>query len=899
VRKNESVKKRKKLTNIMGILTKKYTMKLNLIIMSMACCLFFSPTIYGQNTAINGSVVSDMGDTLVGAKIVVKDMPGVGTITNFSGKYNLKVAATTPLTVVVSYVGFSSFEQVIEKSGTYNFELRQDALSFDDIIVTGVVNGKSKLSSSVSITTLKPEGIAQSAPRTTAEIFRTIPGIRAESSGGDGNTNIAVRGVPISSGGSKYLQLQEDGLPVLMFGDIAFATSDIFLRADANLARIEAIRGGSASTLASNAPAGIINFISKTGNVQGGSFAQTLGVDFNSYRSDFEYGSPLGNGVSFHVGGFVRTGEGPRTAGYTANQGGQVKANLTKAFENGYARIYFKHLNDRAAAYMPNPIQVTGTNANPTWSSAPGFSANQGALQSPYLQSNFGTGVNGERRRVDVADGMHPKSTSVGAEFSFDLGNDWKITSRSRFTSNSGRFVAPFTAAVGATGDIVNTVGDALERDLTGAALSYADDGSAFNGDLAQIIHMFDTELQNFNNFFSDSKLSKTLLNKKMIVTAGYFKGYQRINMSWLWNSYLMEVNGQDGRLIDITAADSLQTPVSVGGQYAYGTPLWGNLHVQYNATYDISAPYATVEYNVLDNLNVDASFRYDMGRVRGVGAGGGSSVMDVNNDGTISAIEENVNSIDLAQKNAVNYNYQYASYSAGANYQFNSKQAIFTRYSLGYAAKGDRAIFPTDSYTSLGNPKDQLQQIELGWKQKFNRGAIFATAFYSATAEEGGFEASTQTVIENDYRAAGIEIEGGYGIKGFDIRGAVTYTLATIASGDNKGNAPRRQPPLMFNIIPSYTYKAHSIGVSIIGQSDAYAQDNNDLVMPGYFVTNAFVNFGIRKGLTFSVNGNNLLNAIGITESEEGSITNNQVNYVRARSISGRSISCTLRYNF
>jgi outer membrane receptor protein involved in Fe transport len=96
------------------------------------------------------------------------------------------------------------------------------------------------------------------------------------SSGGEGNANIAVRGVPISSGGSKYLQLQEDGLPVLLFGDIAFATADIFTRFDRNVAKVEAIRGGSASILSSNSPGGIINFISKTGKVEGGSWLLLL-----------------------------------------------------------------------------------------------------------------------------------------------------------------------------------------------------------------------------------------------------------------------------------------------------------------------------------------------------------------------------------------------------------------------------------------------------------------------------------------------------------------------------------------------------------------------------------------------------------------------------------------------
>jgi len=38
-------------------------------------------------------------------------------------------------------------------------------------------------------------------------------------------------------------------------------------------------------------------------------------------------------------------------------------------------------------------------------------------------------------------------------------------------------------------------------------------------------------------------------------------------------------------------------------------------------------------------------------------------------------------------------------------------------------------------------------------------------------------------------------------------------------------------------------------------------------------------------------------LDAIGISESEKGSITEGQINYLRARSITGRSVSGTLRH--
>ncbi|MBP7340568.1 TonB-dependent receptor plug domain-containing protein, partial [Niveispirillum sp.] len=240
-----------------------------------------------------------------------------------------------------------------------------DDLQLEEIVVTAVVSQTSKMRSSVSVSALSADDLMQSAPRSTAEIFRNIPGVRSESTGGEGNANIAVRGLPVAAGGAKFLQLHEDGLPVMEFGDIAFGNADIFLRADSNVARVEAIRGGSASTLASNSPGGVINFISKTGDTEGGSFALTRGIDYDTTRGDFEFGGAIGDNWTAHIGGFYREGEGVRNANYNAESGGQIKANLTRKFENGYARVYFKYLNDRAIGYLPQPVLVSGSNSDP------------------------------------------------------------------------------------------------------------------------------------------------------------------------------------------------------------------------------------------------------------------------------------------------------------------------------------------------------------------------------------------------------------------------------------------------------------------------------------------------------------------------------------------------------
>ncbi|GGE04710.1 TonB-dependent receptor [Psychroflexus salis] len=850
---------------------------------------------------ITGNVIDEEGIPIPGVNVAIKSI-GKGAVTDFDGFFSISNLEDGTFELLASYLGYKDFTKTIEISGEQNVELTiklvMDAQSLDQVIVTGVANPRARVASSVSFTSMGPDKIKQSSPRSTAEIFRTIPGIRSESSGGEGNSNIAVRGVPVSSGGSKYVQIQEDGLPVLLFGDISFGTADIFTRFDNSIRKIEVVRGGSASTMSSNSPGAIINFISNTGRTEGGSIGTTFGMDYESFRTDFNYGAPIGDGLYFHVGGFYRVGEGVRDVDFTGNNGGQLKFNLTKEFDNGHITVYAKHLKDRAIAYLPMPLQVSGTNANPRWRSVPGFSATQGTMHSPYLTQNVGLGGDGQLRRSSVADGMNPVSTSFGFQAAFDLYDGWKVKNNGRFSINGGAFISPFPADVALASTMLS---DGFSQSNGWNSLQYANDGS--NVDPNQVIsriHMFDVELNNFNNFMNDFKLTKSFDNVDF--TAGFFKSNQNISMSWLWNSYLQEVSDSSPRLINIF--DGAGGSLSENGLYAYGTPLWGNLHRNYDTQYNVSAPYVDVSVQANEKVNLNASLRYDIGKVSGSFTGGTQSTFDINRDGTLSVPEQNVFSIDNANSTPVNYNYNYVSYSFGANYMFSKKEAVFARYSRGAAAKADRILFTGLDFLNSDaiNALDFINQAELGYKTTFKNGGLNATAFYAQTIEEGGFEATSNMIIENDYQSFGLELEGYYAVRDFEVSGTLTYTNAEIDSGDFKGNAPRRQPDLIYNVIPSYAFgkkKQNNLGLSFIGQTESYTQDNNELIMPGFVIINGFVNFAVTEKLILNVSANNILDTIGLTEAEEGSIVEGQRNFVRARPLPGRSVSLGINYKF
>ena len=74
-------------------------------------------------------------------------------------------------------------------------------------------------------------------------------------------------------------------------------------------------------------------------------------------------------------------------------------------------------------------------------------------------------------------------------------------------------------------------------------------------------------------------------------------------------------------------------------------------------------------------------------------------------------------------------------------------------------------------------------------------------------------------------------------------------------------------------------------------------------LVMPGYVLLNALVNVPVSEGLSIGVSANNLLDSVGITEVEGTGPGNTSPfpadGYVRARSVTGRSVSASLRYTF
>ena len=786
------------------------------------------------------------------------------------------------------------------------------------IIVTGVARGQNVLESSVSVSSLDSEAIVDLAPRSSAELIRQIPGIRSESSGGDGNANIAVRGLPVASGGAKFLQLQEDGLPILEFGDITFGNADIFLRADYNIARVEAIRGGSASTFASNSPGGIVNFISKTGEIEGGSFGVTAGLDYREYRADFDYGGSIGPDTTFHLGGFAHVGDGPRDVGYDGARGGQIKANITQRFDGGYVRLYGKYLDDHSVGYLPNPVLVTGSPSDPNYTSVANFSITGDSLHSRNFAPIRSLNGNNEPQNYNIDQGMNPEVAAIGLEAEYDFGGI-TITERFRYADIGGGFVSPFPASVTgaqAAGDAIGGPGSTLFFASGPQAGQQVTNPGALGGNgLAASIVLFNVQLNSLDNISNDIRATGEFefAGGSATLTGGFYYSQQDIDTDWLWTSYLSSVEG-DGEAVFLDVRNAAGALVTQNGTVGFGASFFGNCcRRSYDLEYTTKAPFAALSLEFGD-LTLDGSLRYDFGNANGTVSGAdlgggrvGLTAFDFDGNGVIDAAEAQTSVIPLGSPSPVDYDYDYLSYSIGANYLLTDDFSVFGRYSKGGRANADRLTFNADNIDPVTGALqsedvavDFVNQAEVGLKYRAGGLALYATGFYAETQEQN-FEATTQRQFDREYEAYGVEVEGSYRMGPFSVSAGATYTDAEIKSDSRdasvEGNTPRRQADFIYQATAAYDSELFGLGVNAIGTTDSFAQDNNDLVLPGYTTVNAFANFRPARNVTLSLNANNVFDTEGFTEAEEGSIPANGI--VRARSINGRTISASARFEF
>jgi outer membrane receptor protein involved in Fe transport len=780
------------------------------------------------------------------------------------------------------------------------------------IVVTAAASGKSARLSSISVSQINQDAVIAFTPRSQAEVLRTIPGLNVQDTAGPGgNSNIGVRGIPVSTGGSEYVGLQEDGLPVTLFGDIMFGNNDYWVRFDNNVDRVEAVRGGSASTFSSQAPGAVINYVSKTGEHDGGQIGVSQAINYRETRVDFDYGGHLSDSVRFHVGGYAIDGNGPTHLPYKAQSGYQIKGNITKELADGkgYIRLNFKRLDDKEPTFtsMPSLVTVDGNKVT-GFSTFDGVNARRYASSGLYNQTFRVLDADGQLRTVPM-EGIHPVVTSVGGEFHYEFSRAFTVTDKARWTAMRGTFANQWTGEA-TTGSVA---GDGTLRYATGP-----NQGEIYGGRFVSNGAQAYVTMRDVGSFVNDLTLNgKFELGNtaKINAHAGWFHMRQTIDMDWRINNMTQTLDSS-GNPVPLDLFDAAGNQLGAMGVNGLNTQ-WGACcgGRSYAVTYTNDALYGQLEGQI-GRLNLDASVRYDTVKAGGV-AYANEQVANVTLSDALGSASVPAYNTSATPANVLNYAKGYVSWSFGALYEVSPSTSVFVRVSRGGRFNADRLLYNNANFTADGKltaggshlSLNYVTQQELGIKQ---RGGLLGGRYhaevtlYRAQVKESNYDFTAPSRGENPfidaiYHSYGVEASGGVAAGRFSLDGYVVYTHSRNAG---TGATPVAMPDWTWLASPSYDAGIAAFGLSASGQS-------NFQIAGGYRVRgstflNGYVKVRPLDGLEVSFNVNNLLNTLGY-RANNGSLTvapgsaglaANQA-ILDNSAMLGRTMTASVRYRF
>ncbi|HEX4561364.1 MAG TPA: TonB-dependent receptor plug domain-containing protein, partial [Gemmatimonadales bacterium] len=411
-------------------------------------------SVHAQIGVVAGTVKDDAGAPVVSAEVSIPALHR-SVATSATGAYELTGIPDGRQAIRVRLIGYRSVIDTVDVTSgarvTHDFALTRDPLNLEAIVVTGTETPRTRLETSNATTVLSPSDLTQVAPRSTTEALRYVPGFtRIESSGGEVNENIGMRGIL----GVEYVMFMEDGLPVFPTMHTFFMNADNLFRMDENISRIEVVRGAGSALFGSNTPGAIINIINKTGG-------STLQGDMKAYggtgglaRYDFNANGPIGSDWTFNAGGFYRYDRGVRDPGFPGTDGGQFKASLTRNFDNGFFRTSLKIINDRNQFILDLPYLYPDSTNLTKFQRVPGFSA------TGSMNTNEGNGISvptpDGQLTLPLQNGLLTHAYWLTADAGFNLANGWNIENAAQLMSNHQEWNAIVPFDVMDTGTAVN-----------------------------------------------------------------------------------------------------------------------------------------------------------------------------------------------------------------------------------------------------------------------------------------------------------------------------------------------------------------------------------------------------------------------------------------------------------
>jgi iron complex outermembrane receptor protein len=723
--------------------------------------------------------------------------------------------------------------------------------NLEKIVVTGTFSGKSveKEEASFAVSSFSEDDIKKLAPKSTADLFKAIPGVWAESSGGVAGANVFVRGFP-GAGDAPFLTVQLEGAPIFPPPTLSFLENSSIFRLDETIEFMEALRGGTNPVISNGQPGLTTNFLLKEGNEDTAGLVKYSTSDFGLQRLDAVVSGQLAEDLYIMVGGYIKSSPGVRDAGFNAEKGNQFTINITKELDNGKINFYTRQTDDYGTWYLPTPLDVEGVDNEFT------------QIGTLNRQAEIAYGPDDTTETIDFGLGRGWNGSVSGGSIDLEFNNGWVLVDRFSYTSGDADTygLVPNGAAVK-----LSTVAD------NGTTALGAVTGTEYSGDtdVQQIGRwVVKKEIEAFTNDFA---LTKSF--NKGSVTAGLYNSTFSSKDWWALGNHSYHVVAQGGE--NLTGIDCNDNADSCGWNYDLNGIGDGRT----------TALYLASSYEISDSVTIDAGLRRENHEIE--------YTVDEGLDGVITK--------------AVSYDESSTAWTAGINWMFSDRQGVFLR-----ASEGSKMPFFDDfreNYASYENGDDLIKdvaQLELGFKHSGDNFELYATGFFNEV--NSTFAVSPeQAAVAFTNEAYGVEVDFNYyNDSGFSINLNATLQETEVTAHDDLdvvGKEAQRLPGYQIRVTPSYDIEfANGIYATLYGTitavDDRFSEQYNKeaLILEAYQKVDLGVIFNINDEVKMQLAVNNLTDEEALTEGDPRGVSGVLDN---GRYILGRTIDFNVSYSF
>jgi len=710
-------------------------------------------------------------------------------------------------------------------------EPEADYGTIEEVIVTGVAGGAElrKFDASFAITTTSSEEITKFSPKSTADLFKLVPGVWAESSGGVSGANVFVRGFP-ASGDAPFLTVHVNSVPIFPPPTLSFLENSTLFRVDETIVRMEALRGGPNPVFSNGQPGLTTNFILREGSEDTEGLVKFTTSDYDLRRFDGYISGEIADEFYYMIGGYITSSPGIRDSQFNSDEGNQITVNLTKDLEQGTVNFFHRQTDDHGTWYLPVALNVPGV----------GNDYNQIGTQNRQRQILFGAGS--DAKTLDLGEGRGWDGGVTGVSIVFDIADQWKMTNRTSYTSGDAN-----TLGLVPQGGAVNLGALRADPALDPAAVIIGPvEGSVSGRTIAdsEYIQQFGAweVLKDIEAFTND--LSFEYMWDGGSATFGYYAANSSTDELWSLGNHKYEVVQAGGEVI---TGIECNDPAIDSCTWNYDIDAVGDATT--------NALYAAGTFFIGERLTIDAGVRFENHQVE--------YSVDEGLDGQVTL--------------AVSTEEDETSWTLAGNYAFTDTFAAFLRVNQGSRMPYfDDYRDNRDAFNNGNNLVQDVEQIELGAKWVTDYWSVYATGFFIevdpsifvALAGGGAGEISTN-------EATGIEVDAVWTTDvGFNLNLNATIQESEIKAGANAGNEQQRQPGWQLRLTPSYDFEIGSnIEASVYGTitavDDRWSDNGNTVTLDGYEKLDLGIIARVNERFIVQFIADNITDEEGLTEGD------------------------------